>query len=110
MTRKPHSTHPSSIRALCSTWPIPYALLAAGVANAIAVKNVHPHNTHTHTHEQYAGALLGLTNFTGAVGGSLGVYLTGVLVDKLGDWNLAFLGPSSLMLVLGAATYTFLCK
>jgi len=84
--------------------------LMAGADGLLAFSLAGLYCTHADLSPKYAGALLGLTNFAGALGGTSGVFVTGLLVDQLGDWNLAFLGPSVLCLTLGAAAYTFVCK
>ena len=57
---------------------------------------------------KYAGAMLGLTNTSGALAGILGVSAVGVLFDATGSWDLALIVPNIALMVVGSACFTFL--
>lgn len=54
-----------------------------------------------------AGAMLGLTNTSGAISGLVGVAATGTLFElSHGSWGNALFLPNMVLLVAGALTYT----
>jgi ACS family sodium-dependent inorganic phosphate cotransporter len=66
--------------------------------------------THQDLSPKYASAMLGLTNTAGAVPGIVGVITVGMLFDATDSWELSLFVPSAVLMLLGAAVYTFFCS
>lgn len=57
-----------------------------------------------------AGAMLGMSNVSGALAGILGVSAVGLLLDASDSWGVALYAPNAVLLLAGAACYAALCK
>ena len=57
-----------------------------------------------------AGAMLGLTNTTGAIAGILSVSAVGVLKELTHSWDAALIVPNVIVLTAGSLCYTLLCR
>ncbi|GAQ83337.1 phosphate transporter [Klebsormidium nitens] len=64
-------------------------------------------SNHSDISPKHSGTLYALTNTFGCLGGSASVALTGVLLDKTGNWNIVWLG-AALMYVIGTLWYVAL--
>ena len=67
-------------------------------------------STHGDMSPKYAGALLGLTNTSGALAGIIGVSAVGILFDATGSWDAALMLPNIALMLAGSACFTFLGK
>lgn len=63
-------------------------------------------SNHQDLSTKYSSFLLGLTNTTAAIPGILGVWLTGYLYEKTGDWHMSLFTPAIVTMCLGTLLYT----
>ncbi|GMH39925.1 hypothetical protein BSKO_07829 [Bryopsis sp. KO-2023] len=63
-------------------------------------------SNHQDLSTKYSSFLLGLTNTSAAIPGILGVWLTGFLYEKTGDWHMALFAPAVVTMCVGTIIYT----
>lgn len=61
--------------------------------------------THQDISPKYASILLGITNTAGAIPGILGVYLTGVFLDRTHSWTMALFAPCIFFWITGTVVW-----